>query len=837
MIIFFIYQILIPDFQVNGEDYPGSEPQLHPAIACYDSGGVIIWYDLRCPANGMRVFGTMLNTYGDTIYKNFCLCDDTTTGCISIPAVANEPSGRFTVVWVQNQHLIARRFDKYGNALGPSFVVSNLSGSQYPAIAISPSGWSVITWFTSSDFRIYGQIYDPYGNPAGANFLVSDSSVTMYSTPDVAMKNNGDIIVAWSYNDDIWAQMFDSLGNRIGNNFKLINDTNNITETYPKLRFDQQNNLFVSWNAIIQDQKDINCQIFDSSLTPITGMIKIDGANLDTAQRQSIAVKDSIWYVVFQNGLNAVYFQRIKNNGELLGENIRVSAPGGRRINFPRISATQNFFIITWEKLFDGTICDIVCQKGSFDGNLVDSNYVVSDDKGGDPQYFPAIVADTMGNFFVVWDDFRRYPNYNFVPNQYGRRYDPNGNPLTDEFRINIPANAMYADIGLNSSVYVVVWARTQIDSNHQVYAQRFDYNCNPIGTHYQISQSIGTHELTFPKISTLSNEHFVVVWKENDGIRDKVYGRFLDATGLPYGNQFNPSIDSNAFNFAWKPIDEGDNRFIIPISCNIESLAIACQEFDYNGNPLSTPIILNDTPGSINYVCGAKGIRRYLFVWAANNRIIGQLLDHNLQKIGNNFIISEDTVAYKDFPAIVSDTNGNFFVIWSDTRNGNPDLYSQFFDSLGNKIDYNFRVDNDTTNSEQVYVNCFSANNQIYIVWSDTRTPTNWYDTYCKVIEWQGAQGIRKRQNANNGAFLKIYPNPFTETTNINFALQGDQKSAILLKIYDASGRLVKSFNPASIIVWFGEDNSGRRLPAGVYFVQLETETEEMIKKVVKIE
>ena len=95
----------------------------------------------------------MLNAYGDTIAQNFCLCDDTTTGCISIPSFANEPSGRFTVVWVQNQYIIARRFDKYGNALGPSFVVSNLSGSQYPAIGINPSGWSVITWFASSDFQ------------------------------------------------------------------------------------------------------------------------------------------------------------------------------------------------------------------------------------------------------------------------------------------------------------------------------------------------------------------------------------------------------------------------------------------------------------------------------------------------------------------------------------------------------------------------------------------------------------------------------------------------------------------------------------------------------------
>ncbi len=49
-------------------------------------------------------------------------------------------------------------------------------------------------------------------------------------------------------------------------------------------------------------------------------------------------------------------------------------------------------------------------------------------------------------------------------------------------------------------------------------------------------------------------------------------------------------------------------------------------------------------------------------------------------------------------------------------------------------------------------------------------------------------------------------------------------------MRIYDVSGRVVKSFNlesyimnQASRIVWDGSDDSGRRLPAGVYFVKLE--------------
>ncbi len=58
--LFLLAQTIIPDFQVNSEDYPGSAPQVYPSISCIDSGGVIIWYDMRVPANGLRVFGTLI---------------------------------------------------------------------------------------------------------------------------------------------------------------------------------------------------------------------------------------------------------------------------------------------------------------------------------------------------------------------------------------------------------------------------------------------------------------------------------------------------------------------------------------------------------------------------------------------------------------------------------------------------------------------------------------------------------------------------------------------------------------------------------------------------------
>ncbi|MEO0184975.1 MAG: S8 family serine peptidase [candidate division WOR-3 bacterium] len=80
----------------------------------------------------------------------------------------------------------------------------------------------------------------------------------------------------------------------------------------------------------------------------------------------------------------------------------------------------------------------------------------------------------------------------------------------------------------------------------------------------------------------------------------------------------------------------------------------------------------------------------------------------------------------------------------------------------------------------------------------------------------------------------LMVNPNPFRNKLDIRYMIHdtGLKNQKITLVIYDVSGRMVKSFNlessiknQASSIVWFGDDDVGRKVPAGVYFIQLESD------------
>lgn len=86
----------------------------------------------------------------------------------------------------------------------------------------------------------------------------------------------------------------------------------------------------------------------------------------------------------------------------------------------------------------------------------------------------------------------------------------------------------------------------------------------------------------------------------------------------------------------------------------------------------------------------------------------------------------------------------------------------------------------------------------------------------------------------------LPVVPNPFTRQTNINMSknlfAEGTE-----LKIYNACGRLVKSFGltpdaPRATLIWDGTDDQGQQLPSGVYFVRCNTEEQSIVKKVLRI-
>ena len=185
-------------------------------------------------------------------------------------------------------------------------------------------------------------------------------------------------------------------------------------------------------------------------------------------------------------------------------------------------------------------------------------------------------------------------------------------------------------------------------------------------------------------------------------------------------------------------------------------------------------------------------------------------------------------------------------------SENVNDGIYSGYFSSP--VIRYNNITDNKgcgVRNVDQTLV-VLAENNW----WGDATGPYNPLtnpgglgDTVSHFVDydpWLTSPGTEEYAFLQpTETILRVGPNPFRQNLQIRFTIH-DSRFMIekpQLSIYDIGGRLVKSFNlescimdHVSMIVWRGTDDAGRRLPGGIYFVNLELDDFREIKKIVLI-
>ena len=96
--------------------------------------------------------------------------------------------------------------------------------------------------------------------------------------------------------------------------------------------------------------------------------------------------------------------------------------------------------------------------------------------------------------------------------------------------------------------------------------------------------------------------------------------------------------------------------------------------------------------------------------------------------------------------------------------------------------------------------------------------------DTFPGISEGQTAKGYRKPE-------LIVYPVPFTKRLNIIVSHPGQK----IINIYNTTGNLVRTIiSDRSRTVWYADDNKGRKLPGGVYFINLVNKNNRKFKKVI---
>ncbi|MCK4234241.1 T9SS type A sorting domain-containing protein, partial [candidate division WOR-3 bacterium] len=120
-------------------------------------------------------------------------------------------------------------------------------------------------------------------------------------------------------------------------------------------------------------------------------------------------------------------------------------------------------------------------------------------------------------------------------------------------------------------------------------------------------------------------------------------------------------------------------------------------------------------------------------------------------------------------------------------------------------------------------------------LVWNSTNNRTyvtNYADNSISVI--RGETGVEEVAG-NQSSITRLeqnFPNPFTRATCIRYQIPntGSQEQQVTLKVYDITGRLVRTLIDAKkksgncIAVWDTKDDRGEKVTNGVYFYRLST-------------
>jgi len=837
---------------------PASLMQSSPSAVYNGTNWFVVWQD--------QWVG---NIYGARITESGQLMDPITIRIVwnllgtsdnRSPSVAFSGTN-YLVVWEDyhsyNSHIKGARITQDGTLIDSTPI--NISISPEPPL---PSEWKwapvisfdganyLAVWadYTQGYYYINcarvtptGAVLDPYG-------IVISSGSSDKDFPTVAFDGTNYLIV-WQ---DKRNGNFDIYGARITPSGTVLDPSGipiNLDpgpQIHPSISFDGTN-YFVVW------MDSINFNISGARITPMGVVLDTTAIVISYASSPLVSPEvefDGINYLVcwrkaWPNG--NIYGARVAPNGTVLDTAILIYEDGYLSSSRLGLAFGDSTYLVAWEGLNNletSNNCDIYGIRVTRNVNVIDSLKHCVSTTIKSTEVYPSLSFDGV-NYLAVWED-RTYPvppvdNSGFTIQ--ASRIAPDGSILDPEGIIVTKRNGRSPSVIYGAPYYFIAWVRAYPD--WKIYCARLTTQGTVLDT-AGIFISSGYYR---PSVG-FDGTNYLVTWHTGDIYAKRVNqdGIVLDPNPIVISNAFLeqefPSVAFDGFNYfiVWQ-----DDRNAGATSLDIYGARLTPDGvvLDPYGIPISMAPFVQRNPTL------AFGDTNYLVVWRDRRNgidydIYGARVDTAGIVLDPYGIPICTASGNQEMPAVTFDGN-DYIVVWHDSSNSN--IFGARINRAGEVVN-TFIVSSqpgDQNNPSLVH----GMNDSILIAYSGwvdsiSRKPVKTYRIWGKFYPFTPVEET-PRYFAREAGYLEVHPNPFRNAVTIKFQIpeQGvasSQKSVVSIKIYDASGRLVRQFNHLTNYsfnqaVWNGTDDSGRRLPAGVYFCHAQLGNERMIKKVIMLQ
>jgi hypothetical protein len=352
-------------------------------------------------------------------------------------------------------------------------------------------------------------------------------------------------------------------------------------------------------------------------------------------------------------------------------------------------------------------------------------------------QLRPAVAADANGDFVVTWV---RY-SATFLENElFARAFTASGAPKGPELQVNVHTTgsqtrpAVAAD---DLGNFVVVWdSDGQDGSGPGVFGRRFDSSGVPLGGEFAVA-TYTTGTQTRPSVAVDGAGGFVVAWYGDGPGGFAVFGRRFDASGAPLGPEFPVSTFTTGGQLSPDVAADAAGNFVVAWM-NYTPRGIRARRFDAAGAPLGADFeVRTHLTGSASFPdvdVGRDG--GFTVVWTKSSGepsggpgAFGRRFDAAGAPEGPQFQITtySSVVGAGWEPEVALDGHGNFVVAWWGYQPGDHlrSVIARRFDTGAVPLSDTFRVNTYTTDHQHLPSVASDPDGDFVVAWTSRQFGT----------------------------------------------------------------------------------------------------------------
>ena len=333
------------------------------------------------------------------------------------------------------------------------------------------------------------------------------------------------------------------------------------------------------------------------------------------------------------------------------------------------------------------------------------------------------MATDQDNDVYIIWQDDRTRR-----PELFYSKLDSSGNVLIDDLRMTYghpfgdpPSNGVTTDASGNIQV---VWGDERFE-NAELFYMKID-GSNGTKLIYDKRLTNADAYSIRPSIAIDSDNNIQLGWQDNRAGNMEMYLTTLDSEGNTIFAQRRLTVN-NGYSLNTKiGLDSSNDDVHMIWQDTIDGFRnLYHVKHESNGTPLTVlKNLTGATNASVNPSFAVDASGNLHVVWQETRDGDFEIFYKKLDDIGNTLIDDirvTNASGTSNRPDVGVDTSQNVHIVWSDERDGNPEIYYKKLDNSGNTLITDTRItDNSAMSSDPAMK--IQASGEIAVTWTDNR-------------------------------------------------------------------------------------------------------------------